>query len=148
MKALLREISLILAGLAICCLAIVLVGWFELNYTEQGRWSQAAAQKGRFLTPSETLEKFGKGPEAIFADSLRRTTYITLPLVALVVGSFSGLVMRGFVWLKTLVSLTPLHFFNLDDPILLAAYSALAITAGFLLSRFLVKRASTEYWGR
>lgn len=148
MRKLFKEILLVLAGLILCVLSIAFVGWFTFHYTEFGRFSMASAQKGEFLTYEEAQQMFGKDPMEIFDNHLKLSTFIFLPLVAVVVGVFCGLTMNKLVWVKTLISLAPLHFFNLDHPLTLISYALLALFVGLLCSRFLIGRALSEYFKR
>jgi hypothetical protein len=148
MKKLVREILLILAGIVLCFMLIALGGWVTLNYTTLGNWSVANAQKGSFLTEEETIEMFGETRESIFENHLRISTYLMLPSVAIVVGAFAGIFMQGFVWLKALVILAPLHIFNLDNFFLLTLYALLAIATGFIFFRFVRRRPVITFFSR
>jgi biotin transporter BioY len=148
MKKLIREILVVLAGFVLCSMLIAFCGWITFNYTTFGKWTAANAQTGRFLTEEETLETFGETPEQIFENHLRISTYFMLPLVAIVVGAFAGIFMQGFVWLKALITLVPLHIFNLDNLFFLITYAMLAIGTSFFFFRLVRQRPAIAFFSR
>jgi hypothetical protein len=138
---------LVVGGSVILSFVLLSVGgWIFLQTSSQGEWIREFAADGKMPKYQEAMEKYGD-PFDMMARGMRVMRFVLLPIVALLTGTFVGLLARSAVWQTAAISLSPLallvltaHSWTLVGLLLSCVYIVLCSMASLLLYRWKSRR--------